>query len=169
MHAHRRVMGWSPPLLTSVLTRAGLIPRDGGMLGPFIVTPHQYNLPPRHTAGRSVIYIASAACRPGGMRRSEPDVEPDVGRGPRRPDPHAAPEGVPESVGERPDTVEAAQPLPQEDELRLRQRFVRDDVEPEVPPLEHRLHGLRDHLGTSISGARDGSTPRATRRLPGDD
>jgi len=33
-------------------------------------------------------------------RRSESDVEPDVRRGPGRADPHAAPEGVSQSVGE---------------------------------------------------------------------
>jgi len=127
------------------------------MLRPFSVTPHQYNRPPgTPPEGRSSPSRPPHAAQ-AAIRRSEPDVEPDVGRGPRRPDPHAAPEGVPESVGERSHTVEAAQHLPQEDELGLRQRFVRDDVEPEVPPLEHRLHGLRDQSGTSIgSGAGDG-------------
>jgi hypothetical protein len=100
--------------------------------------------------------VAAQATR----RRSDSHVEPNVGRGPRRADPHAPPERVPERVGERSHTVEAVQHLPEEDELGLRQRFTRDDVEPQVPPLERRLDGLRGQSGTSVgSGVVDGSTP----------
>jgi hypothetical protein len=148
----------APPILrTERNARCGARDRgDDGVVSLVAVLPAGARSPADRRAAHRGMSARAA-------RRSEPDVEPDVGRGPRRADPHAAPERVPEGIGERSHAVEAAQQLPQQDQLGLRQRFVRDDVEPQVPPLERRLHGLRGQSGTSIgSDAVDGSTARAT-------
>lgn len=94
-----------------------------------------------HIVTADTLQSLGMAADAASTRRSKPDLEPDVGGGSRRPDPHAPPEGIPKGVGERSHTVEAGQRLPQEQELGLGRRFARDDMEPQLPPLERRLDG----------------------------